>query len=217
MATLHYIYDPYCGWCHGAAPLLSAARALPGLALALHGGGMLAGTRRRLVSPQWRTYVTPHDQHIARLTGQPFGEAYANGLLCEDGALFDSAPPTAAVRAAEFMGGRGADMLARLQHAHFVEGRRISEPGVLRELACGLGLEPRAFERALQAYSGAALEQHIRDTERLLSQSGGRGFPTFLLEQPGALERLDHSPFLGRPAAFAQVLVERLGSAALSA
>jgi putative protein-disulfide isomerase len=159
----------------------------------------------------------PHDQHIARLTGQPFGEAYVNGLLCEDGALFDSAPPTAAVRAAEFMGRRGAEMLARLQHAHFVEGRRICDPAVLRELAGGLGLEARAFERALQAYSGAALEQHFRVTERLLSQSGGRGFPTFLLEQPAGLVRQDHTAFLGQPAAFAQLLVEQLGTAALSA
>jgi putative protein-disulfide isomerase len=217
MATLHYIYDPYCGWCHGAAPLVSAARVLPGLTLALHGGGMLAGTRRRLVSPQWRAYVLPHDQRIARLTGQPFGESYVDGLLCEDGALFDSAPPTAAVRAAEFMGGRGVDLLTRLQHAHFVEGRRIGEPAVLRALASGLGLDARAFEQALQAYSGAPLEQHFRDTARLLSQSGGSGFPTFLLEQPGGLSRLDHAPFLGRPEAWCQLLVERLGNAALSA
>ena len=23
--TLHYVYDPLCGWCYGAAPLLEAA------------------------------------------------------------------------------------------------------------------------------------------------------------------------------------------------
>jgi putative protein-disulfide isomerase len=217
MATLHCIYDPYCGWCHGAAPLMCAARALPGLALVLHGGGMLAGTRRRLVSPQWRSYVMPHDQRIARLTGQPFGDAYVNGLLREDGALFDSGPPTAAVRAAEFMGGHGVELLTSLQHAHFVAGRRISDPAVLRGLAGGLGLEERAFERALQAYSGAALEQHYRDTERLMAQAGGRGFPTFLLETADGVARLDHVPFLGRPEGFAQLLLERLGAAALSA
>ena len=27
---LHYIYDPLCGWCYGAAPLVEAARAVPG-------------------------------------------------------------------------------------------------------------------------------------------------------------------------------------------
>ncbi|MCF3992670.1 DsbA family protein, partial [Pseudomonas aeruginosa] len=23
--TLHYLYDPLCGWCYGASPLLAAA------------------------------------------------------------------------------------------------------------------------------------------------------------------------------------------------
>ena len=26
-STLHYIYDPMCGWCYGAEPLIEAARA----------------------------------------------------------------------------------------------------------------------------------------------------------------------------------------------
>ena len=26
-ATLHYIYDPLCGWCYGAKPLIQAAQA----------------------------------------------------------------------------------------------------------------------------------------------------------------------------------------------
>lgn len=34
MATLHYIFDPLCGWCYGAAPLVEAARTVPGLAVA---------------------------------------------------------------------------------------------------------------------------------------------------------------------------------------
>jgi len=214
VATLHYIYDPYCGWCYAAAPLLAAASALPGLALVLHGGGMLAGTRRRLVTPQWRSHVMPHDLRIAQLSGQAFGQAYFEGLLREDGALFDSAPPTIAVRAAEFMGRRGAAMLARLQHAHFIEGRRISDPVVLRELAAGLGLGAREFEGAWQAYSGPALEQHFRESERLLTQAGGQGFPTFALEEQGSLARLDHAACLGQPGAFARLLGERLGALA---
>ena len=30
--VLHAIYDPLCGWCYAAAPLLAAAREVPGLA-----------------------------------------------------------------------------------------------------------------------------------------------------------------------------------------
>ncbi|MFM2287772.1 MAG: hypothetical protein RL684_915 [Pseudomonadota bacterium] len=213
MATLHYIYDPYCGWCYAASPLVAAARAIPGLALVLHGGGMLAGTRRRLVTPQWREFVMAHDLRIAQMTGQPFGEAYFQGLLREDGALFDSAPPTVAIRAAEFMGRRGADMLARLQAAHFVEGRRISDATVLREVAVGLGLRAADFEQACRAYSGVALDQHYRDSQRLLSQSGAQGFPTFVFEDAGGYARLEHSACLAQPEAWSQLLAQRLTAA----
>ena len=44
--TLHYVYDPLCGWCYGAAPLLRAAAGIPGLRIALHAGGLWLGARR---------------------------------------------------------------------------------------------------------------------------------------------------------------------------
>ena len=34
--VLHYIYDPLCGWCYGAEPLVWAASKVDGLALSLH-------------------------------------------------------------------------------------------------------------------------------------------------------------------------------------
>src|ERR1035437_1939584 len=97
--TLHYIHDPLCGWCYGAAPLVKAARAL--VPVEAHAGGMMTGSRRQLVTPQLRAFVTPHDRDIARQSGQPFGSAYFDGLLQDTSAVFDSEPPIAAVLAAE--------------------------------------------------------------------------------------------------------------------
>lgn len=65
MPKLHYIFDPLCGWCYAAAPLVEAAEELPGLAIELHAGGMLSGYYRRLITPQWQEYVIPHDRRIA--------------------------------------------------------------------------------------------------------------------------------------------------------
>jgi putative protein-disulfide isomerase len=39
-AVLHYIYDPLCGWCYGAEPLVFAASKVDGLALSMHAGGL---------------------------------------------------------------------------------------------------------------------------------------------------------------------------------
>src|ERR1700756_4788931 len=115
-ATLHYIYDPLCGWCYGAEPLLHAAHSV--LPIQLHGGGMMTGANRQSVSPQLRDYVMPHDRGIAEYTGQPFGEAYFERLLNNRPAFFDQPPPITAVLAAEKIAGRGLELLARLQTAH---------------------------------------------------------------------------------------------------
>ncbi|MBT2322599.1 DsbA family protein [Variovorax paradoxus] len=207
--TLHYLFDPLCGWCYAAAPLVQAARAVPGLALAAHGGGMMTGANRRTITAPWRDYVMPHDRRIAQLTGQPFGEAYFEGLLRDTTAVMDSEPPTTAILAAEALGGRGLDLLQHLQRAHYVEGRRIADRAVLHELAIDIGLDGDAFGALFAQQAGEATRQHIADSRALLARVGGGGFPTFALaRRDGRLERIDASAWLGRPEAWQEQLAQ---------
>ena len=177
--TLHYLYDPLCGWCYGASPLLAAACEVTGLDVRLHGGGMMTDANRQPVGAGLRHYVMPHDLRIAQLTGQPFGKDYFDGLLRDTSAVFDSAPPTAAVLAAEALDGLGAAMLARIQRAHYVEGRRFAE--------------------AFDACSGEPLRAHFADSRRLMNRLGAAGFPTFALARDGRLQVLDTGRYLGQP------------------
>lgn len=211
MSTLHYIFDPLCGWCYAAAPLIRAAREVPGLRVVFHGGGMMTGANRRTITPQWRDYVMPHDQRIAQLTGQPFGEAYFEGLLRDTTVVMDSAPPTAAILATEDIAGRGLDMLHRLQHAHYAEGRRIAEREVLIGLAAELGLDSAVFGTAFDRLAGAATEQHFRESRAWLARVDGQGFPTLVLEHAeGGLERIETGQFLGQPERFVDFLRGRV-------
>lgn len=196
-ATLHYIYDPFCGWCYAAEPLVKAARAV--LPVRAHGGGMMAGDRCQPVTPRLRDYVMPHDKRIAQMTGQPFGEAYFEGLLRDTSAVYDSGPPTAAILAAEKLAGRGLDMLSRLQTAHYVEGRRIADREVLIEMAGAIGLDAAVFAQVLNEADGEAVHLHITETRRLMSRIGARGFPSFALESDGRITLFDAGAFLGRP------------------
>ncbi|POA29086.1 MULTISPECIES: DsbA family protein [unclassified Pseudomonas] len=200
-ATLHYIYDPLCGWCYGAKPLVQAAQAV--LPVIAHGGGMMTGANRQTVSPQLRDYVMPHDRRIAEYTGQPFGEAYFEGLLRDHTAVFDSAPPIAAVLAAEQLAGRGLELLGRLQSAHYVEGRRIADEAVLLELAASIGLEAESFKREFKDALANETQDHIKKSRALLAKVGGQGFPTLVLEQDDQFTVVDISPWLGKPEAFA--------------
>ncbi|BAK76866.1 putative protein-disulfide isomerase [Pseudogulbenkiania sp. NH8B] len=213
--VLHYLYDPLCGWCYGAAPLVEAARAIPELHVALHGGGMMSGANRQPVSVALRNYVMPHDHRIAALTGQVFGADYFDGLLRDTGAVFDSTPPTTAILAAEALGERGADLLKRIQIAHYVEGRRIADTEVLSQLAADIGLDPTAFATESARQDGAATQAHIAASRHLLGQVGGRGFPTFALQQGDTLTLLDAGRFFGQPAVWRHFL-EQQGRATLA-
>nr|WP_221229612.1 DsbA family protein [Niveibacterium umoris] len=212
---MHYVFDPFCGWCYAAAPLVRAARAVPGLQVVPHAGGMMAGAQRHYAIAL-RDYVVPHDRRIAAMTGQPFGDAYFEGLLRDPDAVFDSLPPTTALLAAAELGGDAAalDLLARLQTAHYVEGQRIAETAVLARLAMETGLDAAAFESAFARQLGAATQAHIAASRQMLALVGAQGFPTFILAGEGTLQRIDHSVFLGQPSGFAARLTALQGAVA---
>jgi putative protein-disulfide isomerase len=208
-ATLHYVYDPFCGWCYGSAPLLKAATAIQNLTVKLHGGGMLAGSAQQTVSPQFRAFVNRHDQRIAQLSGQPFGTGYRDKLLAENGVVLNSAPPTAAILAADEFG-EGLKMLHRVQTAHFDEGRHISDSDVLADLAVDIGLDGEAFRCSLRQHLGT-VDEHFASSRALLTKTGGGGFPAFELETSGgSWLRMEHGPFLNRPVEWRQMIVDCL-------
>ena len=193
---LHYFYDPLCGWCYGVAPLVQAARQM--LPVVEHAGGLFAGEKRRNMSPDFRALVLEHDQRIAELSGQLFGEPYKNILLNDGSARLDSEPPTTAILAADQVAGRGLDMLSAIQTAHYVEGRHVAEREVLKEIAAGIGLERTAFDDAYEAVAGGTTQAHINESRGLLNRLERGGFPTFALEADGEMQILDFSPYLGK-------------------
>lgn len=212
MAVIHYWYDPLCGWCYGAAPLLQVTGEIAGLRIALHGGGLFSGPQRQRLNGPLRQHILAHDQRIAALSGQPFGGAYRDGLLQDAEAWLDSDPPTAAVLAAEALAGQGLAMLHALQQAHYQQGRRIAELAVLSELAHDLGLAADAFRAELQRHSGPKLAEHLVASRRALAQLGGGGFPTLALECDGQLQMLDIGAYLGRPDAWREYLLRGLAA-----
>ncbi len=201
--TLHYVYDPLCGWCYGAAPLLQAAATIDGLKIELHAGGLWLGSRRQPMGEALRDYVRPHDQRIEALTGQHFGERYFNELLLREGCLLDSEPPIRAVLAVTALGGDGLVMLHRIQQSHYRDGIWIGEPAFLATLAAEQGIAAEEFQ---QAYLQAPLLQHLADSQGWMKRLGGQGYPTLGIERRGKLERIEVNQYLGEP----ELLIPRL-------
>jgi putative protein-disulfide isomerase len=202
-ALLHYIYDPLCGWCYGAEPLVNAACGVDGLGLGLrlHGGGLWPEPTR--LPEETRQYIREADARVAAMSGQPYGEAYLNGLILDPTMTLESRPTTAAVLAAESLGSKGLAMLQGIQHAHYEHGLRVVELAVLRGIADEIGLEREAFGAAL---GNVDVNAHIASTRRIMQQIGAGGFPAFALELDRQWYGVPHQQFASDPAAFADWL-----------
>lgn len=199
-AKLHYLYDPFCGWCYGASPLVTAADQIDDLDVEVHGIGMLSGDKSKMVSPEWRDFVRPHEERITAYSHQVFSEAYLKNVLESQDVLLDSSPPIGAMLAAEKLDGRGLEMLKRLQRAYYVEGRPIAALQTIAEVAEEQGYDTQEFMQAFEELSQTALGEHLEQSHILMERLNAHGVPAFFLEVDGQFELFHFGHYLGRPA-----------------
>lgn len=205
--TLNYIFDPLCGWCYGAAAALSAV-AKGGVELRLLPSGMFSEAGARPMDDAFAAYAWSNDQRIERLTGQRFSERYRSGVLADRGQAFDSGPATLALTAVALTSPEyELEALEAIQKARYVEGLNITRANTLAEVLGGLGLS-RAAERLIQSDEEVleASRARMGEARSMLQQVGGRGVPTFVLEQGGQNQLLQSSALYSNPQAFAELV-----------
>ncbi len=83
--------------------------------------------------------------------------------------------------------GRGGIMKERLLRAYFTEGRAISDPATLAELAAEVGLDPA---RVAEVLDGDEFAEDVRADEARAMELGSTGVPFFVFDErlgvPGA-------------------------------
>lgn len=215
-ATLTYIHDPLCGWCYAAAPLVAAiaAEPVPGLDLVLIHRALFTGANAMPHSPEFARYAWSNDQRIAHLTGQPFSEAYRDGVLGDRRQAIDSWHTALAKQAVDRLApGRAPEFLKAMQHARFVAGANLTDRGVLVALGAGMGLDAEAMAALLAAPATAeAAAAERTQAAALLGRMGRDGVPLLLLDEGSGPQALDHGRFLGQPAAFRAALAGRFAA-----
>jgi putative protein-disulfide isomerase len=130
-----YLFDPLCGWCYGAGPVLDQLARLADTTLEFAPTGLFAGEAARAMDQHFAAYAWQNDQRIARLTGQAFTEAYRDRILGNIGGVFDSAPATlglVAVGLAE--PARELEALKLVQRARYIDGRDNSSLQVVADV-----------------------------------------------------------------------------------
>ncbi|BEL06292.1 DsbA family protein [Actinoplanes sichuanensis] len=173
---LIYVFDAYCGWCHGFSPTLSEITANhPDLPVEVVSGGLFVGSRRLPIREFG--YVQGANANIHEVTGAEFSDAYER-LIADGSFVMDSeaaARGFAVLRAAAPE--RAVELATALQHAFYIDGRSLSDPDTYRAVAARTGLDAETVAAAFtDPGSSAAAAADFRRAARL----GVTGFPTLL-------------------------------------
>lgn len=182
--TLHYLYDPLCGWCYGVMPAIATLAEAPDVHIQPLPTGLFADQGSRPMGTEFAAYAWSNDQRIAHLTRQSFTEAYQHAVLGNHQQRFDSGPATLALTAvASTAPDREYEALKAIQLARFEDGRDVTSLIVLAELLESLGLGDAV---AMIAHQKAGLlesqQTRITRAQAMLREFGARGVPRLIAE-----------------------------------
>lgn len=207
VAHATYLFDPLCGWCYGAAPVLERVAADGDLVITYLPTGLFAGQGARAMDKAFAAFAWRNDERIADMTGQPFSAAYHDRVLGLPG-RFDSGPATLALTAVALTAAdREAEALRVIQAARFVQGRDITDLAVLTETLRGLGLVEAADRLARPDDAlHAACQARIQQGQAAMRRFGANGVPAMLAGSGEARRLVSANALLGDAAALIALL-----------
>lgn len=205
---LHYLFDPLCGWCYGAAPAVWGLSRESGIAVELLPTGLFSGSGARPMNDDFATYAWSNDQRIERLTGQRFTPLYREKVLGNRERLFDSGPATLALTAvSKTEPKREFDALEAIQRARYVDGKDVTSLTTLVTLLETLGLADAASKLAhIDADLLDANTARTHTAQALMREFGARGVPTLIAESGGKRWQVDASVAYADPGALVSQL-----------
>lgn len=195
-----YLFDPLCGWCYGAGPVIERLARLDNVSVQLAPTGFFTGASARSMDASFAAYAWQNDQRISRLTGQPFSDDYRRRVLGATDTLFDSAPATLGIVAANLEApDREINVLKRLQQVRYEEGGDIADCAVVADVVAEAGLETAA--RRVRAPDDDLLAVYRRriDTARAdMERFGVDGVPALILDDGSERRLLRGGALFGR-------------------
>lgn len=189
--TVTYLFDPLCGWCYGASPVIQQLGQQADIQLELAPTGLFAGGGHTM-DAAFADYAWSNDVRIAKLTGQRFTEAYRSQVLGRHGSRFDSTASTLALTAVSLSAPeRELETLTRLQEARYVQGLDTCDIAVVDQLLRDQGLAAAAD---CLAQGDDALRQanraRVQRAQQLMQALGANGVPALAVQVPGAYRLL---------------------------
>ncbi|NLQ18338.1 DsbA family protein [Marinomonas sp. M1K-6] len=194
MTKIHYFFDPMCGWCYGASPLIEVLANTPEFELIYHPGGMIP---KRAIDTSFRQHILQADKKIAAMTNVLFGESYKARVMAADEFVVDSYATTRAIFVGQEMGIEAHKMLAAIQIAHYQQGEHLEKLDVLAKLAVSMGLDETIWNEKM-ANSEPNMLKQVQQSHQLMEKMQVRGYPTLVVEKDGKLQHLSHGHYYGK-------------------
>lgn len=181
--SITYLFDPLCGWCYGASPVIQRLGQQSDVQLELAPTGLFAGSGGRNLDAAFADYAWSNDQRIEKLTGQRFTEAYRTQVLGKPGSRFDSAATTLALTAVALSdAARELGTLKLLQEARYVHALDTSAVPVVEKLLRDAGLSAAADRLAAgDADLTATNAARIRKAQAMMQTLGAQGVPALVI------------------------------------
>jgi putative protein-disulfide isomerase len=200
--TLHYLFDPFCGWCYGLSPAMSrVVEGMSGIRLRLHPTGLFSALGSRPMDDDFAAYAWANDQRIEAMTGQRFSAQYRERVLGDRAGRFDSGPATLALTAVALTAPpRELEVLHGFQQARYVDGSDLTSQATLIALLTSWNLE-EAASRLSSTDADLIAENRSRThvAQALLQASNASGVPTLLVESGGTRRVVAHQEAYAKP------------------
>lgn len=181
--TVTYLFDPLCGWCYGASPVLHKLAQQTRFSLVLAPTGLFAGTGGRTLDAAFADYAWSNDQRIEKLTGQRFTEAYRTQILGRPGSRVDSANATLALTAvAQTAPEHELQALTLIQEARYQHALDITSFAVLEQLLRNNSMNTAADRFALNNPElRQANDARTQRAQMLMQAHHAQGVPALVL------------------------------------
>ena len=198
-SAITYLFDPLCGWCYGASPVLQQLAQHSHIRLELAPTGLFSGAGGRVMDAGFAAYAWSNDQRIQTLTGQRFTEVYHTQVLGKTGSRFDSDAVTLALTAVSLTEPQlELACLTLLQEARYLRGQDTSVLSTVVDVLREHGLTAAAQLLLLQddeTSLNTRKQTRVQQAQRLMHSLGAQGVPALVIRQGGA-QRLLRSDLL---------------------
>ncbi len=199
------VYDTFCGWCYGAAPVFDAIVKSGETVEVLH-RHLFQGAGAPRMSEGKGEQILRTIPQLEALTGQIFSQAFKDKIARSQTEVLESGLSAQAAALVHDLGPEKEFALRhRLETLHFSEGVSSNDRRAIIDALIAEGVAPEQAERIGTPELAAKAADLAEKAKSLMAAVQSRGVPTVLKVKGDQAFQLDHQAFYGRPEAIAEI------------